>query len=99
MGDSAPGDKTPIAIPALGVAMTEAMMLKWLKEPEDHVNEGEAVAEIETDKIDVELLSPISGILVNHLCQEGDVIPVGGVVAEVRPASGAAATEVPHGGT
>jgi 2-oxoglutarate dehydrogenase E2 component (dihydrolipoamide succinyltransferase) len=87
--------RIPITIPALGVAMTEAVLTRWIKSPMDEVATGEPVAEIETDKISTDLLSPASGVLVNHLCEEGDIMPVGGVVAEVVTATEARDQKVP----
>jgi pyruvate dehydrogenase E2 component (dihydrolipoamide acetyltransferase) len=72
-----------IAIPSIGIAMTEALLVKWLKEPGDEVAAGEAVAEIETDKATMELESPVSGRLGAHLAEPGTIVPVGSVVVEV----------------
>src|SRR4051812_8467765 len=47
-----------VAIPAVGFAMTEAVLQRWLKQPGESVDEGEPVAEIETDKTTAELESP-----------------------------------------
>ena len=72
-----------IAIPSIGIAMTEALLVKWLKEPGDHVTAGEAVAEIETDKATMDLESPVAGRLGSHLAEPGAIVPVGTVVVEV----------------
>jgi pyruvate dehydrogenase E2 component (dihydrolipoamide acetyltransferase) len=72
-----------IAIPSIGIAMTEALLVKWLKEPGDEVAAGEAVAEIETDKATMELESPVAGRLGAHLAEPGAIVPVGSVVVEV----------------
>jgi pyruvate/2-oxoglutarate dehydrogenase complex dihydrolipoamide acyltransferase (E2) component len=72
-----------ITIPAMGVAMTEAVVLKWLKQPGDPVEAEEPVLEIETDKANAEVPSPAAGRLSAHLVAEEDVIPVGTVVARV----------------
>ena len=80
-----------ITIPSIGIAMTEALLVKWLKEPGDDVTAGEAVAEIETDKATMELESPIAGQLGSHLAEPGAIVPVGTVVVEVvSPGDGAA---------
>jgi len=54
-----------IRVPALGVAMTEALLLRWIKTTDEEVLAGEAVAEIETDKLVTELVSPATGRLVD----------------------------------
>jgi pyruvate dehydrogenase E2 component (dihydrolipoamide acetyltransferase) len=80
-----------IAIPSIGIAMTEALLLKWLKEPGDEVAQSEPVAEIETDKATMELESPIAGRLGPHLAEAGAILAVGTVIAEVLGAGERAA--------
>ncbi|HST40421.1 MAG TPA: 2-oxo acid dehydrogenase subunit E2 [Conexibacter sp.] len=72
-----------ITIPAVGVAMTEATVLEWLKQPGDLVEAGEGVVEIETDKATTELDSTVAGRLGAHLVPEGETVPVGTVVVRV----------------
>lgn len=74
---------TTIVIPSIGVAMTEALLVQWLKQPGDEVSAGEAVAEIETDKSTMDLESPVAGRLGPHLFEEGETIPVGTVIVEI----------------
>lgn len=74
-------------MPALGVAMTEGLVLRWLKEPGDSVVEGESVLEIETDKSAVEVPSPASGILGPLLFPEGAMVPTGVAVTHVSDGS------------
>jgi len=52
-----------VTIPALGMAMTGAVLTRWYKEPGETVAAGEAIAEIETDKSAVDLESPADGVL------------------------------------
>src|SRR5947209_7791076 len=85
-----------VNIPALGMAMTEAVLTRWHKQPGDAVAVGEAIAEIETDKSKVDLESPAAGVLGPHLVGEGDVVPVGRPVARVLEA-GALEPPVPAG--
>jgi pyruvate/2-oxoglutarate dehydrogenase complex dihydrolipoamide acyltransferase (E2) component len=63
-----------VTIPALGMAMTGAVLTRWYKEPGETVAAGEAIAEIETDKSAVDLESPADGVLGPHLVAEGDTI-------------------------
>lgn len=79
-----------ITIPALGVAMENALLVAWLKAPGDAVEADEPVAEIETDKSTVELVAPVAGFLGAHLYEPGATIPVGSAIAAVHSASEAA---------
>jgi pyruvate dehydrogenase E2 component (dihydrolipoamide acetyltransferase) len=72
-----------VTIPALGMAMTEALLAAWLKEPGDAVAAGEPIAEIETDKATMELESPATGMLGKHLFAAGSMVPVAGLVCRV----------------
>jgi pyruvate dehydrogenase E2 component (dihydrolipoamide acetyltransferase) len=72
-----------IVIPSVGIAMEEALVVKWLKEPGDEVAADEPVAEIETDKATMDLVSPVAGRLGPHLAEPGAVVAVGTVVAHV----------------
>ena len=74
---------TEITIPSLGIGMTEALLVRWLKQPGDAVAQDEPVAEIETDKATMDLVSPSAGELGPHLHEPGAVIPVGDVIVRV----------------
>jgi len=76
-----------VKIPGQGVGMTEAVIAKWLKQPGDPVAEGEAIAEMETDKTVVELLAPCAGRMGAHLAGEGDIVEVGKTVVVIEAAS------------
>jgi pyruvate dehydrogenase E2 component (dihydrolipoamide acetyltransferase) len=72
-----------VIIPALGMAMTEVVLTRWRKQPGEPVAVGDVVADIETDKSDVELESPAAGVLGRHLFGEGANVPVGQAVVRV----------------
>src|ERR1700684_432480 len=72
-----------VTIPALGMAMTEAVLIQWHKHPGDAVAAGDVLAEIETDKSTVELESPADGTLGRHLVSEGDAVPIGDAVVRI----------------
>lgn len=72
-----------IAIPSVGIAMEEALLVKWHKQPGDEVSAAEPVAEIETDKATMDLESPVPGRLGPHLFEPGAIVPVGTVIVEV----------------
>jgi pyruvate dehydrogenase E2 component (dihydrolipoamide acetyltransferase) len=72
-----------VNIPALGMAMTEAVLTRWHKQPGEQVTVGDVIAEIETDKSNVDLESPADGTLGRHLVSEGETVPVGSPVTRV----------------
>jgi pyruvate dehydrogenase E2 component (dihydrolipoamide acetyltransferase) len=72
-----------VTIPSVGMAMTEAVLNAWLKNPGDSVVSGEAIAEIETDKSSLDLESPSDGVLGRHLVPAGANVPVGQVIVRV----------------
>lgn len=72
-----------VTIPALGMAMTEVVLTRWCKQPGESVAVGDVLAEIETDKSDVELAAPAEGVLGSHLFDEGATIPVGEPVVRI----------------
>jgi pyruvate dehydrogenase E2 component (dihydrolipoamide acetyltransferase) len=77
------GHVQDVTIPALGMAMTEAVLTRWYKKPGETVAAGEAIAEIETDKSAVDLESPADGVLGPHLVAAGDEVPVGAAVTRI----------------
>jgi pyruvate dehydrogenase E2 component (dihydrolipoamide acetyltransferase) len=72
-----------VTIPALGMAMTEAVLTRWYKRPGDAVAVGDVLAEIETDKSTVDLESPAAGVLGQHLVAEGTAAPIGEPVVRI----------------
>lgn len=70
-------------MPKLGESIIEATITKWLKKEGDHVAEEEPIVEIATDKVDSEIPSPIEGILIKRFFNEGDIVPVGTVIAHI----------------
>src|SRR5215470_14737262 len=83
-----------IKVPSLGESVTEATVAKWLKRPGEAVAIDEPVAELETDKITLEVYAPTTGTLVEILAEEGANVPVGAVLGRI--ADGAADTVSPH---
>ena len=81
-----------IVMPKLSDTMEEGKVLHWLKKEGDFVNKGEVIAEVETDKADMDLEVFSSGILTKILYKEGDTVPVGTVIAVL---GGEATAEVP----
>ena len=80
-----------IIVPELAESITEGTIAKWLKQPGDNVDKGEFIVELETDKVNVEVISEEAGILSELLFAEGDTVEVGQVIAIVGEGSGAPA--------
>jgi len=73
-----------IRLPALSATMEEATILSWLVAPGDTVAEGQAIAEVSTDKVDMELESPYAGTIQEILAEEGATVPLGGAMATIE---------------
>ncbi len=72
-----------IVVPALGESITEATVSKWLKSVGEEVDSDEPVVELETDKVNVEVPSPSSGVLEKISVKEGDTVEVGALLGSV----------------
>ncbi|HEV7765772.1 MAG TPA: dihydrolipoamide acetyltransferase family protein [Thermoanaerobaculia bacterium] len=72
-----------LIMPKAGDAMTEGKVVKWYKQPGDAVKRGEPLAEIETDKVNLDLEAEADGVLGAHAAKEGDMVPVGNVLARI----------------
>ncbi|MDI2588972.1 2-oxoglutarate dehydrogenase complex dihydrolipoyllysine-residue succinyltransferase [Psychrobacillus sp. NEAU-3TGS] len=80
-----------IIVPELAESITEGTIAQWLKQPGDTVEKGEFIVELETDKVNVEVISEEAGVVSELLAAEGDTVQVGQVIAVVGAGSGAAA--------
>jgi len=88
-----------ILLPKMGESVAEATIIKWLKNEGDRVEADEALVEIATDKVDSEVPAPQAGILLKRSVQEGDVVQVGQMIAQLgaegdQPQAAPAATAV-----
>ena len=72
-----------IVVPVLGESITEATVAKWLKNTGDTVEADEPIVELETDKVNLEVPSPISGVLTEINSQDGSVVEVGALLGSV----------------
>src|SRR5690349_16519826 len=72
-----------VTMPRLSDTMSEGSVGRWLKKPGDHVEKDEVIAEIETDKATMELVAFESGTLQQILVEEGKVVPIGEVIAQI----------------
>jgi len=80
-----------VEVPALGESITEGTLAQWLKKPGEAVAADEAIASLETDKVSVEVPSPVAGVLTEQLAREGDTVAVGAVIARIGEGAAAAA--------
>jgi 2-oxoglutarate dehydrogenase E2 component (dihydrolipoamide succinyltransferase) len=96
---------TDVKVPALGESITEGTLAQWLKKPGEAVAVDEAIASLETDKVTVDVPSPVAGVLAEQSVKEGDTVAVGALIARIdeggtaaTPAeAAAAATTNPQG--
>lgn len=72
---------TEIKVPELAESITEGTIAEWLKKVGDHVNQGEYIAELETDKVNIEITSEFSGVIKELKREPGDTVEVGEVIA------------------
>ena len=77
---------TNVIMPALELAQETGKLLRWIKAPGDTVRKGEPIAEIETDKANVEIEAFGAGVFRKVLSQEGAVVPVGTIIAVIAAA-------------
>ncbi|WP_281953775.1 biotin/lipoyl-containing protein, partial [Pseudophaeobacter arcticus] len=84
---------TEVRVPTLGESVTEATVATWFKKPGETVAVDEMLCELETDKVTVEVPSPIAGTLADIVAAEGDTVGVNALLANI--AEGGAATAAP----
>lgn len=72
-----------VLMPQMGYDMTQGKILRWLKHEGDQVQKGEAIAEIETDKVNIEIEAFSSGTILKLVAGEGDTVPVGQPIAVI----------------
>ena len=74
---------TEVRVPTLGESVTEATVATWFKKPGDAVAVDEMLCELETDKVTVEVPSPVAGTLSEIVAAEGDTVGVDALLAQV----------------
>lgn len=82
---------TEIKVPVLGESVTEGTIAEWLKQPGEAVAADEPIASLETDKVAVDVPSPVAGIMSQHMVAVGDTVEVGAVIALIEAGATAAA--------
>jgi pyruvate/2-oxoglutarate dehydrogenase complex dihydrolipoamide acyltransferase (E2) component len=88
--------KKTILMPQLGESLAEGTILRWLKQPGEHIDRDEAIVEISTDKVNAEVPSSAGGIISRLLVAEGDVVGIGQPIAEIDGAELVVAAEPDH---
>ncbi len=78
------GVRVRIELPQVGESVTEGVIGKWLKSVGDPVEKYDPLVEVVTDKVNMEMPSPVSGVLTHILAQEGETVPMGAPIAEIE---------------
>ncbi len=89
---------TEVKVPVLGESITEATLGEWLKKPGEAVAADEPIASLETDKVSVEVPSPVAGVMGQQVVKVGDTVNVGAVIASIE-AGGSVVAEAAQGTT
>src|SRR5437762_1778964 len=84
-----------VKIPQLGESVVEATVAKWVKQPGERVQVGDALLELETEKVNVEVAAEEAGVLEKVLHPEGATVKVGEVVGIIANGKASAATSAP----
>ena len=84
-----------IELPQVGESVVEGTIGKWLKRPGDRVERYDPLVEVVTDKVTMEVPSPVAGELLRIIAQEGETVPMGAAIAEVETGAGAGASAPP----
>ena len=82
-------------MPQLGESVTEGTIARWLKQPGDHLQRYDAIAEVVTDKVNAEIPAPADGVMGEHLVEEGAVVAVGAPICVIDSGDGSAAVPPP----
>ena len=88
------GSATPVVMPALGESVSEGTVTRWLKSVGDQINADEALLEVSTDKVDTEIPSPVSGVILSIDVPVDTTVPVGAKLATIGSA-GSVVTSAP----
>src|SRR4051812_31982401 len=83
---------TNVPVPSMGESVTEAVLLKWHKADGEAVKENEPIVELETDKANVDVPAPASGVF-KRMKKEGETVKIGETIATIDPAGKATATK------
>ncbi len=84
-----------IIVPELAETITEGEIAEWMKQPGEYIEKGEVIVDLETDKVNVEIISEEAGVVQELLFEEGDVVEVGQVIARVDESASAGDAPAP----
>ena len=77
-----------VLVPQMGESVLEGTILEWKVKVGDHVSVNQPLAELMTDKVNVEIPAEVAGVLIEILVEEGEVVPVGAIIARIEDGSG-----------
>jgi 2-oxoglutarate dehydrogenase E2 component (dihydrolipoamide succinyltransferase) len=89
------GQTMDIKVPAMGESVTEGTLANWLVKPGQQVAQDDPVAEIETDKVAIEVPAPAAGVISEQLVKEGDTVKIGTIIARMTAGAAAATAAAP----
>jgi 2-oxoglutarate dehydrogenase complex dihydrolipoamide succinyltransferase (E2) component len=92
MSSSATDTTVAVSMPQMGISVSEGTILEWRKSVGDQVEADETICDVTTDKVDVEIPCPATGVLARIVAEPGDTVPVGEPIAEIDTGGGGAAT-------
>ncbi|HEX8827364.1 MAG TPA: biotin/lipoyl-containing protein, partial [Xanthobacteraceae bacterium] len=99
--EPASGQTVKVTLPDMGESVTQGSIVEWRHRVGDFVAEGDALVDVTTDKVDVEVPATVSGVVTQILAHAGDTVSVGSVLAEIDPSKGngavARSTAAPNG--
>ncbi|MFM6832120.1 MAG: 2-oxoglutarate dehydrogenase complex dihydrolipoyllysine-residue succinyltransferase [Novosphingobium sp.] len=82
-----------VKVPTLGESVSEATIGQWLKQPGEAVKADEPIASLETDKVAIEVMSPVAGVMGGQIVKEGDNVAVGALIATIEDGTPSAGAE------
>ena len=86
------GNATIIELPQVGESVTEGTIVQWLKGVGDHVDRYDPLVEVLTDKVSMEVPSPVAGVITELLAEEGQTLPMGAPIASIQTADAVEST-------
>src|SRR3982075_3856031 len=86
-----------LKMPKLGESVTEGTIGKWLKQPGEKVEKYDLLVEVQTDKVNTEIPSPVAGTLKDVKVKEGDTVPIGTLLATFDTADAVESAPTPAG--
>jgi 2-oxoglutarate dehydrogenase E2 component (dihydrolipoamide succinyltransferase) len=81
--------RTPVVVPTIGESITSAYIAQWFKKVGEAISEGDPLLEVDSDKASLEVPSPVSGVVVELVAEEGDEVPIGSTIAYVDASASA----------